>query len=186
MALPIEKQAKYWGIGAIILALMLWYLGNILLPFVLGAAIAYFLDPLADRLEAAGFTRISATAIIFIGLLLIILPAVLLAIVVLSNQIQGLLNLTIDAERVASIESSIRSILPVRLAEQFDLVQAPAEVGGIYWRSCCRIFPKLWIAIVWSLNDISRVHRKHRHAVRYCTNCCSLSIARLGQYDCAH
>ena len=129
MALPIKKQAKYWGIGAIILALMLWYLGNILLPFVLGAAIAYFLDPVADRLEAAGFTRISATAIIFIGLLLIILPAVLLAIVVLSNQIQGLLNLTIDAERVASIESSIRSILPARLAEQFDLVQALRKLG---------------------------------------------------------
>ena len=129
MALPIEKQAKYWGIGAIILALMLWYLGNILLPFVLGAAIAYFLDPVADRLEAAGFTRISATAIIFIGLLLIILPAVLLAIVVLSNQIQGLLNLTIDAERVASIESSIRSILPTRLAAQFDLVEALRNLG---------------------------------------------------------
>jgi predicted PurR-regulated permease PerM len=62
-------------------------------------------------------------------LLLIILPAVLLAIVVLSNQIQGLLNLTIDAERVASIESSIRSILPARLAEQFDLVQALQKLG---------------------------------------------------------
>ena len=108
---------------------MLWYLGNILLPFVLGAAIAYFLDPVADRLESAGFTRISATAIIFIGLLLIILPAVLLAIVVLSNQIQGLLNLTIDAERVTSIESSIRSILPTRLAEQFDLVEALRKLG---------------------------------------------------------
>ncbi|MGB1576268.1 MAG: AI-2E family transporter, partial [Paracoccaceae bacterium] len=92
-------------------------------------AIAYFLDPVADRLEAAGFTRISATAIIFIGLLLIILPAVLLAIVVLSNQIQGLLNLTIDAERVASIESSIRSILPTRLAAQFDLVEALRNLG---------------------------------------------------------
>jgi predicted PurR-regulated permease PerM len=49
--------------------------------------------------------------------------------VVLSNQIQGLLNLTIDAERVASIESSIRSILPTRLAEQFDLVQALRNLG---------------------------------------------------------
>ena len=58
MALPIEKQAKYWGIGAIILALMLWYLGNILLPFVLGAAIAYFLDPVADRLEAVIYAHI--------------------------------------------------------------------------------------------------------------------------------
>ena len=62
-------------------------------------------------------------------MLLIILPAVLLAIVVLSNQIQGLLNLTIDAERVASIESSIRSILPARLAEQFDLVEALRKLG---------------------------------------------------------
>ena len=73
MALPIEKQAKYWGIGAIILALMLWYLGNILLLRV-GGGNCLFPDPVADRLEAAGFTRISATAIIFIGLLLIILP----------------------------------------------------------------------------------------------------------------
>jgi len=129
MALPIKKQAKYWGIGAIVLALMLWYLGNILLPFVLGAAIAYSLDPVADRLEAAGLTRVSATGIVFVGLLLIILPAVLLAIVVLSNQIQGLLNLTIDAERVAYIESLIRSILPARLAEQFDLVQALQKLG---------------------------------------------------------
>ena len=48
---------------------------------------------------------------------------------VLSNQIQGLLNLTIDAERVASIESSIRSILPARLAEQFDLVEAMRKLG---------------------------------------------------------
>ena len=129
MALPIKKQAKYWGIGAIVLALMLWYLGNILLPFVLGAAIAYSLDPVADRLEAAGLTRVSATGIVFVGLLLIILPAVLLAIVVLSNKIQGLLNLTIDAERVAYIESLIRSILPARLAEQFDLVQALQKLG---------------------------------------------------------
>ena len=129
MALPAKQQAKYWGIAAAIFFVVLWVLGNTLLPFFVGAAVAYFLDPVADRLESAGFTRTSATAIIFIGLLLIILPAVLLAIVVLSNQIQGLLSLTVEAERVASIESSIRSILPARLAEQFDLVEALRKLG---------------------------------------------------------
>ena len=32
----------------------LWLLGDVILPFVLGGAIAYFLDPLADRLERMG------------------------------------------------------------------------------------------------------------------------------------
>ena len=54
MALPIQKQATYWGIAAAVTCIVLWYLGNVLLPFVLGGAIAYFLDPLADRLEAMG------------------------------------------------------------------------------------------------------------------------------------
>ena len=51
MALPVEKQLRYWGIAAAVVLLVLWLLGNVLLPFVLGAAVAYLLDPIADRLE---------------------------------------------------------------------------------------------------------------------------------------
>lgn len=51
MHLPVRDQLKYWGIGFVILAVTLWFLGDVLLPFILGAAIAYFLDPIADRLE---------------------------------------------------------------------------------------------------------------------------------------
>ena len=61
MALPISTQLRYWGIGSVIFVLILWVLGDVLLPFVAGMAIAYFLDPTADRLEAWGFSRISAT-----------------------------------------------------------------------------------------------------------------------------
>ena len=32
--------------------------GSTLLPFLLGAAIAYFLDPIADRLERLGLSRV--------------------------------------------------------------------------------------------------------------------------------
>ena len=33
------------------LFLMLWSVGNAVMPFILGAAAAYLLDPVADRLE---------------------------------------------------------------------------------------------------------------------------------------
>ena len=50
MALPVRDQLKYWGLTAAVFSLVLWFLGDVLLPFVLGGAIAYFLDPVADRL----------------------------------------------------------------------------------------------------------------------------------------
>ena len=64
MALPVRKQAKYWGIAAAVFFVILWTLGDVILPFVLGAAIAYFLDPVADRLERLGVVRTVALAIL--------------------------------------------------------------------------------------------------------------------------
>lgn len=82
MALPAREQVKYWGIAAAVFSVVLWFLGDVLLPFVLGGAIAYFLDPVADRLERMGFSRVMATAIItvigvlgFILLLLWVIPS---------------------------------------------------------------------------------------------------------------
>jgi len=82
MALPAREQVKYWGIAAAAFAVVLWFLGDVLLPFVLGGAIAYFLDPVADRLERAGLSRVMATAVItvvgivaFVLLLLWVIPS---------------------------------------------------------------------------------------------------------------
>lgn len=64
MALPMRVQAKYWGVAFAILFIALWFLGSVILPFLVGGAMAYFLDPVADRLQRAGFSRIAATALI--------------------------------------------------------------------------------------------------------------------------
>ena len=64
MALPVRQQLVSWGIAAVVFLLLLWLLGNVLLPFLVGGAIAYFLDPVADRLERAGLSRVGATATI--------------------------------------------------------------------------------------------------------------------------
>jgi len=80
MALTVKQQAGYWGIGVAVFLLALWGLGNVILPFVTGMAIAYFLDPVADRLEVMGFSRVAATvSITFVALIAAILLMILLA-----------------------------------------------------------------------------------------------------------
>ena len=92
MALPLTAQAKYWGIAAVVFLLLLWFLGDVLLPFLVGGAIAYFLDPVADRLERAGLSRVSATTVISLVALLAVVLLVLAVIPTLFNQLTALVN----------------------------------------------------------------------------------------------
>lgn len=79
MALPVRDQLKYWGIAAAVFFAVLWVLGDVILPFVLGAAIAYFLDPVADRLERMGASRALAVGIItFFAILIFVILALLI------------------------------------------------------------------------------------------------------------
>lgn len=91
MALPIKQQAKYWGIGLAALALVMWYLGGAILPYVVGAAIAYFLDPVADRLERLGCTRVLATVIISLFALFAVIVLTLLLVPAFINQLAQLI-----------------------------------------------------------------------------------------------
>jgi predicted PurR-regulated permease PerM len=86
MALPVKDQMKYWGITTAIFMIVLWYLGDVILPFILGGAIAYFLDPVADKLERLGCSRVVATTIITLVALVIFVLMVLLVVPTLINQ----------------------------------------------------------------------------------------------------
>ena len=84
MSLPVKDQLRYWGIALVVFAVVLWFLGDVLLPFVLGGAIAYFIDPVADRLERIGLSRIAATAVmavlsvvLFVVLALSVIPTLI-------------------------------------------------------------------------------------------------------------
>jgi len=84
MALPTQKQFQYWGIVAAVFIFLLWALGQVLTPFILGGAIAYFLDPIADKLETWGLGRVAATAVIiftsifmFFLIFLLVLPTLI-------------------------------------------------------------------------------------------------------------
>jgi predicted PurR-regulated permease PerM len=86
MALPVKEQVGYWTAATAVSALALWYLGDVILPFVLGGAIAYFLDPVADRLEAMGASRVLATVLISLAAVMIFVLMVFLVVPSLINQ----------------------------------------------------------------------------------------------------
>ncbi len=92
MALAAQTQLKYWAMAAAVLFGLLWLLGNVILPFVLGSAIAYFLDPLADRLERAGLSRVLATVIISLLAALVFTIAALAILPALIGQAAALIE----------------------------------------------------------------------------------------------
>lgn len=90
MALTGNQQFKFWSIALGVFLLALWLLGDVLLPFLLGGAIAYFLDPVADRLEKMGCSRVASTAIITISAVVLFVVGALLVVPTLVNQVSDL------------------------------------------------------------------------------------------------
>lgn len=92
MALPVRDQVKYWGIAAAVFVALLWFLGNVILPFIVGGAIAYFMDPVADRLERLGLSRVAATGLISFAAVLMTVLLILAVLPTLIKQLTELVN----------------------------------------------------------------------------------------------
>ena len=85
--MTLQRQVTFWVIAFLLLILVLWLLSPILLPFIAGLVLAYFLDPVADALERLGLPRIAATAAILILSILLLVLIGLLIVPILGDQI---------------------------------------------------------------------------------------------------
>lgn len=86
MVMTVRQQLIAWGLVAVVFLAVLWWLGGVIFPFVLGAAIAYALDPVADRLEALGLSRVLSVIIIAIFAVLAFVATILLIVPLLISQ----------------------------------------------------------------------------------------------------
>jgi predicted PurR-regulated permease PerM len=82
----LQKQIGFWIGTSLIVILLLWMLQSILLPFIAGFVLAYFLDPVADRLESLGLPRIVATSIIVLSAILVLVLIGFIVVPVLAEQ----------------------------------------------------------------------------------------------------
>ncbi len=86
--MTLGQQMRWWGAGLAVFVLLLWLLADAVLPFLLGAAMAYLCDPLADRLERCGLSRLLATVGVTVGWLALATLALLLIVPLLVEQVR--------------------------------------------------------------------------------------------------
>ncbi|MGR3271346.1 AI-2E family transporter [Thalassococcus profundi] len=127
MSLTAREQFKYWGFALVVFAVLLWFLGDVLLPFILGGAVAYFLDPVADRLEKLGASRVMATAIITVVAILIF---VLLALLVIPTLIQQSVQLFETAPQLfRDLQAFLTERFPTLMEQDDALRETLASLG---------------------------------------------------------
>jgi len=90
--MSLSRYVLFW-LGALAVAILgLWLLSGILLPFVAGMALAYLLDPVADRLERWGVSRLVATLAIIGLFVLLFVVLILLIVPLLGNQLAAFIE----------------------------------------------------------------------------------------------
>ena len=85
-ATMVRRQITFWLLALAFFLGFLWLFSGILLPFIAGMALAYFLDPVADLLERLGLSRLWATIVILISFILIFIIFLMLVLPILGDQ----------------------------------------------------------------------------------------------------
>jgi predicted PurR-regulated permease PerM len=122
----LQRQFGFWVGALFALIAVLWLFSEILLPFLAGMVLAYFLDPVADALERVGLSRLASTLIILVCVILLFVAVLLLVLPILGDQI---------ANFASNLPSYIKSLIKLfdDLAPQWakDMIaKSGADVQG--------------------------------------------------------
>lgn len=191
--MTLGEQARWWGVGLIALVVILLLLAEVLAPFVMGAAIAYFADPLADRLERRGVSRILATVIITASALIVFMLLIAIVTPLVINQVRLAVSAApgiIDAIKVF-LEQTVLPLLPMDTANGNILTEALTRfetqvrdvsvkilesawsigLAGVNFITLAVITPVVafYLLLDWD-NMVARIDellpRQHRHTIR--------------------
>jgi predicted PurR-regulated permease PerM len=122
-----RRQIRFWTITGIVLAVLLYIFSAILLPFVAGMVLAYFLDPVADRLQRLGLSRTLATLIILAGFLVVLTLGLVIVIPILVTQLSDFIGRL--PQYLSTLQGLITSLDPQWLQETFGVNAASLREG---------------------------------------------------------
>ncbi|WP_343358293.1 AI-2E family transporter [Bartonella schoenbuchensis] len=84
----MKKQVFFWLGTLIFFVIFMFVFGSVLLPFVAGIVLAYFLNPIVQLLEKIGIRRVFGTILITLFIVVIFVAALTILIPIVSWQIQ--------------------------------------------------------------------------------------------------
>ena len=143
----VERQLAFWLAALAVLVLAIAALKEILLPFVAAIVLAYFLNPLADKLQDMGIRRIwAATLIVGLMALLLGLAVTLLGPLLIEQLRQLIAALPTDLERLSqTAEAFARSWLgPNFPAFKASLDRSVADVSQNWTATAATIVASMW------------------------------------------
>lgn len=123
----LRRQVFFWVATAVLLALFLYVFSGILLPFVAGMVLAYFLDPVADWLQRLGLSRLMATVVILIAFIVVVVLAFVILVPVLATQMADFARKL--PEYLTRLQSLITSFDPKWLEQRFGVNAAGLRDG---------------------------------------------------------
>jgi len=88
----LRRQVIFWLLTLAVFIAFLMLFSSILLPFIAGMALAYFLDPVADRLERLGLSRLMATVLILVSFVVVFVLSLMIIIPVLASQLNDFIQ----------------------------------------------------------------------------------------------
>ena len=125
------NSTLFWLLVAMIMALCFYFLRTILLPFVIGIAVAYFLDPVVDKLEERKWNRSFATLFTLFVFLALVIFLVFLLVPVLTNQLKNFAQfLPIVKAKLHLIIDAVAGILNNKVDAK--VLEGPAS-GLVKW-----------------------------------------------------
>jgi predicted PurR-regulated permease PerM len=83
-----ERQIVFWLTAAVLLILTIALLKDILLPFIAGITVAYFLSPIVDRFSSWGVNRVVASLLIVAAGAVLLIAALFLLVPLVATQAQ--------------------------------------------------------------------------------------------------
>lgn len=147
---PAQRQTFTWLGLSTAVALALWLLAPVLMPFIVAAVLAYMLHPLVERLAAGRLPRVVAVLLVEVLALLAVLAVLLLLVPVLVKEIPLLkaqvpmlldkldqsvapwlrqfgLDVNLD---VASLKAALAGLLDEKAGDWAGTVLNSARIGG--------------------------------------------------------
>jgi predicted PurR-regulated permease PerM len=135
-----RQQLLFWLISLLLFGAIVYVLRPVLLPFVAAMAVAYLLDPAADRLERWNFSRNAATWLLTVAFFSTIILVLLLLAPLLYSQIIGFVDRL--PEYIESARDWLRPLIE-RAIERIPMLGDPSAI----WQSTAN-FAQGWTSWV--------------------------------------
>ncbi|MEM9472065.1 MAG: AI-2E family transporter [Pseudomonadota bacterium] len=85
--MTVQRQVSIWLVVLGTIIAFMWLFADIMLPFIAGIVLAYFLDPVADALERLKLPRLAATLVIVLTSVFLLVLVLLLVAPLIGDQI---------------------------------------------------------------------------------------------------